>query len=1064
MPLTQSAQAMLRAYHAGKLLPNDIAFHKALSQVNLDYTPDSLDRIDRLLRQIRAQLKPKYDAFVGIPANDNFLLLLGYYVGTLIARFTLQRIEWYAPDELATVLPAAEVGKIEPCFQSSITCTFQRDGELTGYLLPLAPIHDILFAGDPSRSVADSAGSYLRRSVSLPVLRPQSTGFTQPQFSSDQPGSIGEALHRLGLLVGSLTAWACRSALEDGGTLAPELIEEYADGRRQITSLLFMPPDEAFASARRRLDAPEQDVAGTVFAYDGYINLPRFRTDVLLVEGRWHASGTHVTIAVPYRNAGRPGGFALFAPRVVESSLDEGYLPVLEAAFFAGIDSVNPPGLWAARYLDENDPDNLAARIAEQEVVAYPHEPDPFVDIRFDTIDVAAGIAALPPDQADYADVALPWWAGDDALAELFADMPALLREGRIVWGRLVQANTRLFEVGHEEGLPGDVLYDPAGILTPTDLAPVARALFASREEIEALRAANPPQPERLRLAEHFQNEMSRARALGVPHGEGHGELLVSSTYFVRRHLPTQTLMLPYFPLLILDRRPGSAMVLPSRWWPQPLLAMWANFAREQRRDRWQQAWEQLAAEQEEEDLRSRQKQLEAVRDYALNGVADKEVEPWMSSVDADGSRRDYYTGDFRPDTEPPPREWEWGLGGRLEELAEQQTRDVESARARGLPLDIRLARLAYATRHTGQMIELHTRLLAGRRGCRPEGSSRMELDEIQWAALGLVAGCEQPALHTARILCAAWRNAEIYGDFVRPEVRAVFILFSRQLGVPIPELTPFQPLPALEILIAEERWLHADAGALGPLVEAACIEHTAEAPHGPFLGLPIAILLLFKLRAMRGLANPRVTHPLLAAALGDWAAAVDFEACMDSLLMAVRARLKLHGFDEAAIAAAVIDGTPLEVPQAFARPARPSASAPRNDGNANPAGSRMRGESPPVDGRSSRSDADTWERQAVDGFKTRRAESVIRRMLIDSGCPEDCADQFIEHARIRVRWLRRIEGFSAVVAGVVLLFVTRALVIGEASGGNTLLVGLLGGGLTILGVYKILTGERGYA
>lgn len=93
MPLTQSAQAMLRAYHAGKLLPNDIAFHKALSQVNLDYTPDSLDRIDRLLRQIRAQLKPKYDAFVGIPANDKFLLLLGYYVGTLIARFTLQRIE-----------------------------------------------------------------------------------------------------------------------------------------------------------------------------------------------------------------------------------------------------------------------------------------------------------------------------------------------------------------------------------------------------------------------------------------------------------------------------------------------------------------------------------------------------------------------------------------------------------------------------------------------------------------------------------------------------------------------------------------------------------------------------------------------------------------------------------------------------------------------------------------------------------------------------------------------------------------------------------------------------------
>lgn len=1066
MALTHKAQAMLCAYHAGSL-QNAIAHGKALGQVGLDYTPESLERIDRLLRQMHAQLKPRVDAFVGVPTNDNFLLLLGYYIGTVIARFTLQRIEWYAPDELAQVLPAADLEQIDVCFQSSVTCTFHRDGAVTGFFMPLSPIHDILFDGDTTRSVAESAGRYLRRAVSLPVLRAPPAAVGAQRFaSSDQPGTVGEALHRLGLLAGSQTAWACRTALEDDGTLAPQLIEEFADSRRQITSLLFMLPDEAFAAANRRLDEPEPTVAGTAFAYDGHINLPRFRTDALVVEARWHAPEVRATIAVPYRNASKAGGFALFSPRVLESSLAEGYLPVLEAAFFAGIESVNPPGLWAARHLDEDDPDNLAARIAEQAAAAYPAPGDPFADVGFDTIDVAAGIAALPPDQADYAQVAMPWWAEDDALAELFGDIPSLLREGRVVWGQLVQANADLFETGHDDGLPGDVLYDPAGRLTPTDLAPIARSLFASRQQIEALRAADPPQAERLRLAEHFENEMSRARALRVPPGDAHGELLVSTTYFVRRHLPTQTLMLSYFPLLILDRRPGSVIVLPSRWWPSAVLDMWSRVRRERTRAAWQQAWEKLAAGgRDEEDERHWQGGLESIRNYARRGVSDEDVRPWVSIVNADGSRRDRYTGNFGPDTEPAPREWEWGLGGTLASLAEAQTRDLERLRARGQPLDVGLARLAYAMRHTAQMIDLHTRLLDGRRGCDPEGGIGIDSDEIQWAALGLVAGCEQPALHTARVLCATWQHRQLHREFIRPEVRAIFILMARQLGIPLPDLVPFKPLPALEALIDADRWLHPDAGALAPRVEAACIEHTEEAPEGPFRGLPIAICLLFKLRAMRGLANPAVTHPLLAVPLGDWAAPVDFDACLDPLLRAVRDRLKRHGFDEAAIAAAVIDGTPLEAPPAFARPALPPADPPpaaksAGIGRAAPGNGLSAGGE--QDNRAATAaEVEAWERQAIAGFKARLAESTIRRTLTRSACPPDYVDAVVDYARGKVRWQQRIEGFSMAVAGVVLLFVTRALVTGHAEGNSSLFWGLLGGGLTASGVYRIFSSGR---
>jgi len=928
MPLTTNAQALLQAYHTGEL-PVPIAFNKALEQVGLDYTPSSLERIDRLLRQIHERFKPSLDAFVGVPANDNFLLLLGYYIGTLIARFTLQRIEWYAYGELAQAFPADELKNLDACFQTSITCAFFREGETTGFFLPLVPILSVLFNGEASRGVAGSSETLLHRAVALPELRPPAAGITTTGFASDQPGGIGESLHRLGMLAGSQVAWACRSTLETGGGLAPELNQETAEGQHLITSLLFMPPDEAFASAKHRLDEPEPNVVGTVFTYDGYINLPRFRTDALVVEARWHTPDARATLAVPYRDADKPGGFALFTLRVLESSFAEGYLPVFEAAFFAGIETFKPPGLWAARFLDENDPDNLAGRVAEQAAAAYPAAPDPFAEIRLDAIDVAAGIAALPRDQLNYVQITMPMWAEWDALAKLFADIPSLLREGRVVWGHIVQANSSLFEGGIQEGHPGEVLYDPSGVLTPTGLAPIAHELFASRRQIEALRAADPPQPERLKLAEHFENEMTRARALPVPADGGHGELLVSTTYFYRDHLPEKKLLLPYFPLLILDRSPGSVMVLPSRWWPEPFRAIWSRAAEEHALNAWKNAWRKLAEDREEEDEKRRLIQLEYVKNYALHGAAAKTTAPYLSAVGADGSRQDFYTNGFRPGTEPAPREWEWDLGGYLTSIAEYQTLDVERARARGRPLDVPLARLAYATRHTGQMIDLHVRLLAERRGCLDEGHTALWPDEIQWAALGLVAGCEQPALHTASVLCAAWRWPKIYLDIIRPEVRAIFILFSRQLGISIPELSPFKPLPSLEALIAHDRWLEPDTGILAPLVEAACVEHTKAAPDGPFRGLPIAIILLFKLRAMRGLANPVVTHPLLATPLGDWTVPVDFDACLDPLLRAVRTRLMQHGFDERAISAAVIDGRPLDAPPQFAHPATVPVGAP---------------------------------------------------------------------------------------------------------------------------------------
>lgn len=930
--MTQNAQHMLREFDAGRL-GDRIAFHRALLQAKLDYSPESLERIDALLRQMHQKLKPNPQSFLAAPGQTEFLALLAWYMGTTIARFTLQRIDWYAHDELPGVLPAEDVMNLPDCFQTTTVCVFRREDQITGYFLPLSSIGAILFEGVATESVAAAAQIHLRRAVGQPVLHAPAIGLGAAAFAADQPEGLGAALHRLGLLAGSQTAWACRTALQSGGQLAPELAQEKADGTRLINSMLFMPPEDAFPSCQTRLEEGEEGVMGAVFAYDGYINLPRFRTDALVVDARWYSPSLKVTIAVPYRNAARPDGFALFAPRVLESSFAEGYLPVLEAAFFAGIESFKPSGLWSECHADENDPDNLAARIAEQAAAAYPDTPadaapaapaeNPFAEIRLDQIDIAAVIAARPPEEADYLRVERPNWATDEALTVLFNDIPALLSEGRVVWGQLVEANNALFEIGHDDGLPGYVLYDPTGRMTPVELMPIADALFAARKDLAALRAADPPVPELLRIVEYLEDEHTGALALPLPRPDGSGPLLVSSTYFVRRHLPGGKLILSYFPLLILDRRPGSVIVLPSRWWPQTMADLWTRAVRDRIRANWEKNWADLAGPPSEEDENYRRKTRDAIADYVRRGASDEAVGPWMIRTLPDGTRQGVYDKGFSTTTRPAPREWEWGLAGWLDSHAENLLRDAEQARARGLSLNVDLARRAFATRTMAQLINLHFLLLAERRGVSTDGQKFCP-DEILWPALGLIAGCEAQARRMTAILFAAFRRPGMFFGDVGPGVRAISVLLSREFGLAPPAPKADEPLlPPLGALVAEQHWLDPDPAALAPLVEAACIEHTETAPHGPFEGLPIVIVLLFKLRAKRGLGNPAVSHPLLAAPLGDWAL-VDFDRCLDATLRAVRERMTKNGFNEDAIAAAVLEDAPLDAPVAFARPARP--------------------------------------------------------------------------------------------------------------------------------------------
>lgn len=538
--------------------------------------------------------------------------------------------------------------------------------------------------------------------------------------------------------------------------------------------------------------------------------------------------------------------------------------------------------------------------------------------LSLDSIDIQQSIASLPADQHSYPNITAPAWVAYDPLAKLFKDFSILLEHGKPVWAHIVQANTGIFEAG-EAGLPGEIVYDPQGALSPEALAPIAASLLELRKRQAELDPYDPDQAALHAIAEHLNAETTRAFGMSVPPQISTQALLISTMFFERKHLPGGTLVLPYFPVLISEKCPGSAMVLPGKWWPQALLDRVEKRLNEKRLAVWEAAWQKLKdgrTAEEGEYFRCRIKTLERYAHFGGDGQrAIDLVQIGMVP--------------FRVDTNPPPFEWEWDLVSELQSYGECLLTEVEIDRARGLPLNVPRARQSFVVRYLAQMIALHRLLLCDERRLSNE-PFKIDPDEIQYSALGLAAGVEDAALQSARLLCLAWQHPDMYTDFIRPEVRVCFMLFAAYLGIQIPALKPFKPMPHLDALIENERWRIADGDELRLLLEAACEEHTRSAPSGPFQGLPAAILLVLKLREMAGLANPQPAHPLFAKPLVI-PGKVTFEVACDDLLTRVHDRMTRNGFREDTIEQAIVTQSPLVVDSRVgAMPLRPDLYQPR--------------------------------------------------------------------------------------------------------------------------------------
>ncbi len=161
-------------------------------------------------------------------------------------------------------------------------------------------------------------------------------------------------------------------------------------------------------------------------------------------------------------------------------------------------------------------------------------------------------------------DVAAPeWFAQDPVFQRWFAALPALWRDGAVVWSNLVQANSLLFRQG-DANCPGEVLYDPTGRVDPARFAGAAQAMFG----LKGLRLRNPW----LRFfAEALTHERVRTSGYDLPASLGARGLQTASLLFFRQHLPGGVLSGGRLPLLVSRAHPGIVMMLPAKYWPDDL-------------------------------------------------------------------------------------------------------------------------------------------------------------------------------------------------------------------------------------------------------------------------------------------------------------------------------------------------------------------------------------------------------------------------------------------------------------------------------------------------------------
>ncbi|STZ08089.1 Uncharacterised protein [Moraxella caprae] len=184
------------------------------------------------------------------------------------------------------------------------------------------------------------------------------------------------------------------------------------------------------------------------------------------------------------------------------------------------------------------------------------------LNVMIANIDLKNHLNQLSQQELAYLQIIPPSWMQGleySAYLEQLNHLSYLYKNGRIVMAHIVQANRMLFSDDNTHSCPAEIIYDINGKTSIDELSQIAHQLFS-------LKHNTPDDLELKKYAEHITNERTQLFSR-VPKVLTEKELVTTTMFIWRPHLPNGILSIGYFPILISDTHQGIATVLPARFW-----------------------------------------------------------------------------------------------------------------------------------------------------------------------------------------------------------------------------------------------------------------------------------------------------------------------------------------------------------------------------------------------------------------------------------------------------------------------------------------------------------------
>src|SRR5687767_15186504 len=151
-------------------------------------------------------------------------------------------------------------------------------------------------------------------------------------------GRLGGLMETTSELAGFFAAHAVW-CIEDGETLVTILAFEMPDGSRQMHRLVTEQVEDSVARGRAWLAENPEGASRAVLIYDGYLTLDTGKVDALILDARLFGPPPQsLLMAVPYRLAEHPDGFAVHRLKFLDFDGAEPDPATIGEAFFRGVE------------------------------------------------------------------------------------------------------------------------------------------------------------------------------------------------------------------------------------------------------------------------------------------------------------------------------------------------------------------------------------------------------------------------------------------------------------------------------------------------------------------------------------------------------------------------------------------------------------------------------------------------------------------------------------------------------------------------------------------------------